>query len=446
MATLLSLIFVTLQGCVPSDSRDDVDNVAPELVAPEDVSVAVGETFQVVLQATDPNGDALTFALDGAPSEAALTGALVQWIPGEEDVGANRFRVSVTDDGDPPLSDVAEFVVTVDPLPDPDNQPPVADPIDDQVVLVNETIDIVLSATDPDNDALRWSVETVPTAPGTTLDRDGLLTFAPLVEDVGIYEVTATVTDDGEPPLSDAVSFTVEFARPSFDIDGTVVGIDGLPFAGDLCVDLVDQTPVISGGTPITLGSATTSGGSTFRFDGVTARPTLGLHLQVRECTSSNVLGLPGSTLVPPEDYGTLPEGATLDVAAFAMDPFQLSALATSATQLGFAGDLASGRFVYGIVLGPDNNGRDPVGGIQVGCASCTSSTFFYLDAELEDGLFGAGSVPNTETTPELAAFVVADAQTGQYDAFDLAGVLTFDDRLLVAVPGEISYVVFLAD
>ncbi len=109
-------------------------NDSPQLEPIEDQVATIGETMQVVVTATDPDGDELTFQLDrdnpGAniPESATITKtgpntAVIEWTPTAEDgEGPFVFTVLVTDDhSETPLADQESFTVTLG------NPPPTVD-------------------------------------------------------------------------------------------------------------------------------------------------------------------------------------------------------------------------------------------------------------------------------------------------------------------------------
>jgi hypothetical protein len=77
--------------------------------------------FVLPISAIDPNGDTvLTFTLDPSvsPNDAVIirtgdTTAEIRWTPGTSDLPSRMFRVIVTDDGAPGLTDMQDFVVNV---------------------------------------------------------------------------------------------------------------------------------------------------------------------------------------------------------------------------------------------------------------------------------------------------------------------------------------------
>lgn len=95
---------------------------SPDLAPIDDQMAAVGEVFEIVVTAIDPNPlDTLTFLLDpdNSPTDAVLeqlgnNTARIRWMPPASALGQDvPFRVLVVDDGDPPLADSEDFLVSV---------------------------------------------------------------------------------------------------------------------------------------------------------------------------------------------------------------------------------------------------------------------------------------------------------------------------------------------
>lgn len=91
------------------------------------------------------------------------------------------------------------------------NTTPTLTPIGAQTVKEGNTLSLNVSATDPDNDILTYSATGLPS--GATFDaQTQIFTWTPGYSDAGTYNVTFTVTDDGEPiaSTSETVTITVE--------------------------------------------------------------------------------------------------------------------------------------------------------------------------------------------------------------------------------------------
>jgi hypothetical protein len=92
-------------------------NNPPVLAAISNQTIIVGVTLTITNDATDPDGNQLTFSLDpGAPTGAAIDPAsgIFTWTPGDSFAGTtNSLTVRVMDNGVPPLSDSRNFSVNV---------------------------------------------------------------------------------------------------------------------------------------------------------------------------------------------------------------------------------------------------------------------------------------------------------------------------------------------
>ncbi|MCZ6759493.1 MAG: Ig domain-containing protein, partial [Gemmatimonadetes bacterium] len=153
-------------------------------------------------------GDSLAFSTSGLPGFCSLTDngnrtGSIACSPGVGDSGTFNVIVTVTDDGVPPLGDSDTFVLTV-------NAPPSLSTLGNQTVEQESTLNIPLSATDPDSgDSLAYSETGLPTFCSLTDNGDRTASIAcnPGGGDSGTFNVTVTVTDDGSPALSDSDTF-----------------------------------------------------------------------------------------------------------------------------------------------------------------------------------------------------------------------------------------------
>ncbi|WP_225307262.1 N,N-dimethylformamidase beta subunit family domain-containing protein [Adhaeribacter soli] len=94
-------------------------NQAPELAAIGNKSVTVGQALLFTATATDnDSSQTLTYSVENAPAAATINASSGEfsWMPGSGDIGAHTFKVKVTDNGIPALSDEEEITVTVNPV------------------------------------------------------------------------------------------------------------------------------------------------------------------------------------------------------------------------------------------------------------------------------------------------------------------------------------------
>jgi len=153
-------------------------NHGPEFEALGDQFPAAGQPFSLLVQATDQDGDALTFSVQGdLPPGATFdaAGALFEWTPTPDLAGSeHRVIFSVTDGQLKDTIDVL-FVVTGGPN---GNQPPEVATIPSQEIAVGKTLVLEIQATDPDGDPLVFDATDTP--PGSMWDAIGhTLTWTP---------------------------------------------------------------------------------------------------------------------------------------------------------------------------------------------------------------------------------------------------------------------------
>jgi hypothetical protein len=188
-----------------------LSNDAPILEPIDNMTVNEGQLQEFTVTANDPEGDALAYTASNLPTGATFDSGTrtFSWTPDYAQAGVHpNVLFTVTDDGDPPLSDSEEISITVEDV----NQPPVLDPIGDKSVNEGEALIFTVTGSDPDGDALTYSVNNLPLwasfDPATRV-----FSWAPDYGQAGVYpNVLFTLTDDGDSPLSDSeeINITVE--------------------------------------------------------------------------------------------------------------------------------------------------------------------------------------------------------------------------------------------
>ena len=192
---------------------DVAENTAPELSAINNQVVDEGQLLEFTVSATDAEGDNLTFSLGDAPTGASLIDngdgtATFSWTP--DFVQAGNYPdvlITVTDDGDPMLSDFKTFNITVGDI----NRPPQFDTTDSQTTDEGVELSFTVTATDPDGNAITLTMANEPTGASFTDNGDGtgIFIWPPEFDQDGNFTVQFTATDDGSPVGSDTLDVII---------------------------------------------------------------------------------------------------------------------------------------------------------------------------------------------------------------------------------------------
>ncbi|HWH68478.1 MAG TPA: cadherin repeat domain-containing protein, partial [Candidatus Sulfotelmatobacter sp.] len=115
----------------------------------------------------------------------------------------------VEDNGLPRLSATNSFrVLVVSTNTGSVNTPPIVTPIADQNATVGQALSFTVSATDTDTPPQTLTFGLEPGAPqGAAISTSGQFSWTPA--SAGSYPVTVRVTDNGIPPLSATISFSI---------------------------------------------------------------------------------------------------------------------------------------------------------------------------------------------------------------------------------------------
>lgn len=160
-----------------------------------DQILAVDQPYTLQLVATDPDGDRLKYGHEGTlPTGAALDPAsgLFAWRPGADTVGqAIRITFTVSDGT---AADTLTVRFVVDDGSGNVPKPPVFTPIAPQTVRVGETLTLTLQASDPNGDAVTFSIQGA-TPPGASLS-GATFSYTAQASEVGqTFQVTFAATD-----------------------------------------------------------------------------------------------------------------------------------------------------------------------------------------------------------------------------------------------------------
>ncbi len=184
---------------LPAGTNAPVIGSVPVTVATRD------ETYVYDVEATDADtGDVLTYSLAEAPAGMeidAFSGA-INWVPTTtQPVGV---IVAVTDVSG--LQDVQDCVIFV--RTGANDQPPALAAINDQSLTLGGTLLLTTAGSDPEGQALVYSLDTAPA--GMAINSvTGLLQWTPDTAQVGVHAVTAAVQDASGQRATSAFSVDV---------------------------------------------------------------------------------------------------------------------------------------------------------------------------------------------------------------------------------------------
>jgi len=210
---------------------NEVPNSPPTISGTPSTTATVGDGYSFTPGASDADGDSLTFSIASMPAWASFdtgTGRL-SGTPGAGDEGAYPgIRISVSDGRD--STSLPAFTISVEGLP---NQPPTIGGIPAAEVTIGSAYSFTPTASDPDGDALSFTVTGLPA--WASFDAGtGRLSGTPAAGDEGTYSGIVIAVSDGSASVSldtfsvAVVAQTLGFASLSWDApaenaDGTII-------------------------------------------------------------------------------------------------------------------------------------------------------------------------------------------------------------------------------
>ena len=218
-------------------------NTPPNIVSIPVTQAALGRLYSYAVQAVDPDGDPLTYSLVSAPDGMSIDSGtgLVQWAPGAGQLGNQKVIVNVTDNSSGGVLQVYTVVVFATGA----NQPPLFTSTPPFVATVGQPYSYVAIATDPEGDALHFSLTNAPS--GLTIDNaSGALQWSPVPAQLGANSVLVVVTDSAGNIATQHFVITVKSVDRPPTIDstpGTTVTVGG-DYGYDVAVSDPDGDPI----------------------------------------------------------------------------------------------------------------------------------------------------------------------------------------------------------
>ena len=209
---VISMLALALGGCLANEGEswnrnanadDPVGNAAPLISGIPPVDVAIGEVYSFTPTATDPDGDKLTFSVENKPEWATFNSASGE-LTGQLSLGTagdyRDIRISVSDGN--ATASLPRFSIRVADNTDPEiNAAPVISGLPPGKATADYFYDFVPSASDPDGDALTFSVQNLPA--WASFDKQtGEFSGLPRKRNVGTFANILVSVSDGKATTS----------------------------------------------------------------------------------------------------------------------------------------------------------------------------------------------------------------------------------------------------
>ncbi|SHG54434.1 Putative Ig domain-containing protein [Fodinibius roseus] len=172
----------------------------PSIKSSPPTSAVEGKEYSYVIEASDPDGDEVSYTLVEGTSWLTLDGNHLHGTPGKSAQGDHSIKVRATAGG---KNDTQSYTLTVDNT----NQPPSIGSSPVKSGKEAKTYEYVVNASDPDGDNLAYSLDTGPDFVSFT---DNRLTGKPGYNQAGEYEIALSVSDGN---ASDSQSFTLTISN-----------------------------------------------------------------------------------------------------------------------------------------------------------------------------------------------------------------------------------------
>jgi hypothetical protein len=171
----------------------------PTLAPRGDTAIFEGQQLVLVFPATDPKKLGLAYSEAGV---GELVGDTWTWRPNSLQAGVYPVRIIVSIDGHAEWADTLDFTVTVIDDPDPG---PRLDFVRDTTIREGQALSIALSATNPRNRGLTFSM----TGPSDAILTGTVFAWTPGFTRAGVHEVLFRVQEQGAAPRRDSLKVRI---------------------------------------------------------------------------------------------------------------------------------------------------------------------------------------------------------------------------------------------
>ena len=165
-------------------------------------SVNENSLLEFTINASDPDGDILTYSASNLPDGAVFDPGTrgFSWTPSFDQAGTYSEVCFEVSDGE--LTDHENITIVVDDI----NRPPVLDQIGDKTTDENSLLEFTINASDPDEDILIYSASNLPDG-AVFNSTTQTFSWTPAFDQAGIYPDVHFEVNDGE--LTDWESITI---------------------------------------------------------------------------------------------------------------------------------------------------------------------------------------------------------------------------------------------
>jgi hypothetical protein len=226
-------------------------------------TVNAGSKIQFAINATDPDGDSLTYSASGLMANATFDPAshTFSWTPAYGQDGSYNVTFTVSDGVLQDNKSVRIFVNI-------SNNAPVFGPVANASVNQNEILKVLVTASDPDGAVLTYSASNLPVG-ATFVPATRQFTWSPAYNQVGNYTVTFSVSD-GTLSASRNVTFTaikVNYA-PYFTLGNftTLTYNEGMPIRANINAADWNRDVITYSATNLPKGATVDSAKHTFSW------------------------------------------------------------------------------------------------------------------------------------------------------------------------------------
>lgn len=167
-------------------------NRKPELNVPGSQQTDENKTLSFQVTATDPDkedADKLNISMEGAPQGATFSNGQFEWTPGFDQAGQYDITFIASDGTDETRAVVSVTVNNV-------NRAPQIEGPSSAETVGGSAVSLKFNATDPDEDAITYSLQGAPA--GMSIANDGTLSWTPADTESGQFTVTVNASDGSD--------------------------------------------------------------------------------------------------------------------------------------------------------------------------------------------------------------------------------------------------------